>query len=73
MVSLDDELFAAELGQFVEACFSIAAGRAPFRANPSAPFEALKSSIQRTVINKKRIPQLLLDGAGDPLAVLQCK
>src|SRR6185295_8804452 len=68
-----DQLLPSSLCQFIEAGLAVVVRRAPFGANPSARFEALKGRIQRTVINEKCVLGLLLDRAGDALPVLWLK
>jgi hypothetical protein len=55
--------------QRIEACFAVVVGGSPFGVDPAARFEPLQRRIERAVIHEQHVLRLLLDVAGDRLAV----
>jgi len=64
------QLIASGTGNPIEAGLPIAVGDTPFRVDPLALLQPLKSRIQGTVVDEQRPVGLLLDCTGDALAVL---
>ena len=68
---LSDQPLAAGFRQLIEPRLAIGVRGAPFGPDPFPRFEALQRRIERAVIDDQRLRRLILDGAGNALAMLR--
>ena len=71
LLCLGQYLPSSRFSQAVEARFPVVIRSTPFSANPTARFQPLECRVKRSVVDEQCAVGLLLNGPGNPLAMLR--